>query len=774
MIDKKLNKALQLQTSGQLREAEEAFKQILKSKPMDFVPLFSLGVIVLKNGNPQKALEYFDKAIRVKPGFALAWYNRGFVLQAMKRNSEALDCYDRAFALDANDSGPLVNRGIILREMGRRQEALENYTRLLQFDPNNLAALSNKGIIHNELKQFDEAAVSFQRLLQLNPDYDYGLGFICDVQQTTCQWDGLAANLVSLSEKMAAGKRVCGARELLTMSDSPREHLRGAQMFGQHKFPLQPALWRGERYRHDKIRIAYVSPDLQEHPVSHLMAGIFEHHDKSRFETIAISLGSDDHSPLRSRLVASFDRFIEVRHKSSREIAELIRSLEVDIAVDLAGYTAGSRPDVFAQRPAPIQVNYLGYPGTMGTEYMDYILADRWVIPEADQEFFTEKVVYLPDTYLPTDTTVKIAERTPTREECGLPEQGFVFCSFNHSYKITPRIFDIWMNILRMTPGSVLWLMKLNRFAEENLRKEAGLRGIDPERLIFATRVPNVEDHLARYRLADLFLDTSPYNAHTTASDALLVGLPVLTCQGTAFPGRVAGSLLHAIGMPELIAGSLQEYQELAVRFAHDHSLREEVKRKLLKNRVIYPLFDTKRHCRNLEAAFISMWERQQKGERPSSFAVEVPLPPPDPATAPEREDGESFGIDREQLLKRALALQEQGELHQAAAAFRQLLEETPNDVISLYSLGVISLNTGDADASLHYFNRAAEQNPLFPQTWFNRGIVLQALQRHGEALASYSRALVIDPAYNQAQVRRDALAAMISCSDSSSMAVFR
>ena len=761
MIDKKLNKALKLQESGQLREAKEAFKQILKSNPKDFIALFSLGVIVQKNGNHIKALEYFDKALGVKSDFALVWYNRGFVLQAMKRNSEALESYGRALSIDANSTDALVNSGTILQGMGRYLEALENYDRILSYDPNNLKVLNNKGLLYRDTKLYDRAIVVFQRLLQLDPDFDYVLGAYCNALQMACNWGPLGGCITSISAGMAAGKCVCGALELLGISDSPREHLRGAQMSGRQA-PSQPNVWRGERYEHDRIRIAYVSPDLQEHPVSHLMAGIFENHDKSRFETTAISLGCDNNSLLRSRLVDAFDRFIEVRDKSSKEIAELLRSLEIDIVVDLAGYTAGSRSDIFAQRPAPVQVNYLGYPGTMGVEYMDYILADRWVIPEADQEFFSEKVVYLPDAYLPTDATVKIAERIPTREEYGLPAEGFVFCSFNHSYKITPKIFDIWMQILKATPGSVLWLMKLNSFAEENLQKEAGLRGVDPGRLIFATRVPNVEDHLARYCLADLFLDTTPYNAHTTASDALFVGLPVLTCMGSAFPGRVASSLLHTIGMQELVVGSLQEYQDLAVRFARDRSLLERVKRKLIRNREISPLFDTKRHCRSLESAFISMWERQQKGESPASFAVEAPRTPRDTTTVSEPGDGGNPGMSREKQLKQALSLQEQGDLHNAAAAFMQLLGENPNDVIALYSLGVISLNTGDPGSSLHYFDRAAEQNPLFPQTWFNRGVVLQGLQRYAEALASFNQALEIDPAYSQAQDRRDALAEMM------------
>ena len=765
MINKKQHKALKLQESGKLREAEELFKQILKTKPMDFLSLFSLGVILLKNGNPLTALEYIDKSIKVKPGFALAWYNRGFVLQTMKWNHEALESYDRALTIDPNDPGPLMNRGLILRELGQRLKALENYERLLQFEPDNPAALSNMGIIYTELKQYSDAILVLQKLLRSNPEFDYASGFLCNALQIICQWDQIDTCVKMISEGIAVGKRVCDARELLTMSDSPHKLLLGARIFGRHLFPPQATLWRGERYDHAKIRIAYISPDLQEHPVTHLMAGIFEGHDKTQFETVAISLGIDDNSPLRNRIVASFDTFIEARHKSSKEIAGIIRSLEIDIAIDLAGYTAGSRLDIFAQRPAPVQVNYLGYPGTLGVEYMDYILADRWVIPESDCEHFTENVVYLPDSYLPADDTLTIADRTPTREECGLPAEGFIFCSFNHSYKITPKIFDIWMQILTATPGSVLWLMKLNSSAEANLQREAGARGVDSRRLIFATRVPDIRDHLARYRLADLFLDTTPYNAHTTASDALFVGLPVLTCQGSAFPGRVAGSLLHAIGMPELIAGSLQEYQDLAIRLAQDHSLLDGLRQKLLNNHSTYPLFDTKKQCRSIEAAFIAMWERQQGGKRPASFSVpgqsvpiEVPIMHPETIVAPDNESG----ITTEQKRNQALAFQQNGELGKAEAAFRQILIDNPNDVISLYSLGVITLNMGDPETSLKYFDRAAGLVPMFAPTWFNRGMVLQTLGRNEAALASFNRALEIDASHVQAQAARDALAASL------------
>ena len=422
---------------------------------------------------------------------------------------------------------------------------------------------------------------------------------------------------------MRGGKRVCKSLPLMSVSDSTAEHLQCAQAYAEIMCPPAPMkLWQGELYHHSKIRIAYVSPDLREHPVAHLLAGILEHHDKSRFETFGFSLVGKEQSRMQERLAATFDRFVDVQQKGSREIAEMIRSLEIDIVVDLAGYTQDSRTDIFAWRPAPVQVNYLGYPGTLGVEYMDYILADSVVIPDGDQCHYLEKVVHLPGSYLPADATLNVAEETPSRVAYGLPAEGFVFCSFNHAYKINPTIFEVWMRILKRCPGSVLWLMKLNSTAELNLRKEAEARGIDPARLVFATRVPKIEDHLARYRLADLFLDTTPYNAHTTACDALYVGLPVLTCLGKAFPGRVAASLLRAIGLTDLITVSLTDYEELGVRLAHDSLLLAQFKERLKANRESYPLFKTVEFCRNLEYAYSVMWERSLRGESPTSFQV--------------------------------------------------------------------------------------------------------------------------------------------------------
>jgi predicted O-linked N-acetylglucosamine transferase (SPINDLY family) len=343
-----------------------------------------------------------------------------------------------------------------------------------------------------------------------------------------------------------------------------------------------------------------------------LTAGIFERHDKSRFELIAISLGVDDQSRLRGRMIKAFDRFHNVKGQGSRQIAALIRELEVDIAVDLGGYTSDARTEIFCHRPAPIHVNFLGYPGTLGTRHMDYILADRHVIPEGNQAFFSEQVMYLPDTYMPTASSLSISERTPTREECGLPATGMVFCAFSHDYKISPAIFDVWMRILRQVPDSTLWLMSRGTLAQKNLRLSAEARGVRADRLVFASRVPMVEDHLARYRLADVFLDTFPYNAHTTAADALLAGLPVVTCMGEAFPSRVAGSLLHSCGLAELATQSIEAYENLILKLATESSLLDGIKSRLMADRAQHPLFDADRFCRGLEGAFLTMWQKHQ------------------------------------------------------------------------------------------------------------------------------------------------------------------
>ena len=434
----------------------------------------------------------------------------------------------------------------------------------------------NTGMILTTFKRDTDAIKYFDRLIDIDPDYDYAEGYRFFAKLHTCNWDRYDEHRSRLIEAVYQGKRLVNPLAFFAMTDDVQAQLRCAQMFTEHRYPASGhPLWKGERYRHHKIRIGYLSPDLREHPVGHLMSGVIEHHDKTRFELFAFSLGINDNSHLRKRFKLAFDHFIDCKEKPSHEIAQLIRAAEIDVLVDLAGYTSGSRAEVLAMRPAPVQINYLGYPGTMGAPYIDYIIADDIVIPKEEERFYQEKVLRLPHCYLPIDDSLQIAEQPPTREACGLPEKALVFCSFNHDYKINPPMWKLWMDLLREHRGSVLWLMKLNDDAMANLRNEASAHDIDPNRLVFATRVPRVEDHLARYRHAKVFLDTAPYNAYSTATDVSRAGVPFVTLKQRSFASRVAASVLHTLSLDEgRVVTSYEGYWK-AVHLALDQQISE-------------------------------------------------------------------------------------------------------------------------------------------------------------------------------------------------------
>ncbi len=618
----KLRIALEFQAKNQLAEAEAIFLEIISEDPADFPSLFSLGGIEQNRRNPQKSLEYFSRAMAVKPDYPALWYNIGVVQQSLKRFDEALASYDKALELDPEYSEVLLNRGGVLVEMNRHRDALLTFEELLRKDPGNAKALCNRGILLTDFKLYDLAIETFAKLVEVDPDFDYALGLYGFAKMHACDWTNLEPIKQSIIEGVKAEKRVCKSLAFTAISGEPSEHLVCAQVFARHFFPAHEPLWNGEVYAHQKLKIAYVSPDFREHPVGHLSAGLFEAHDRNRFEIIGVSLGIDDGSPMRKRMEKAFDKFVDARQIPSYELASMLKSMNVDVLVDMAGYTADSRTDVFSYRPVPVQVNYLGYSSTLGLDYIDYIIADRHIIPKKYRNCYSEKVVYLPDTYMPTDSRVHIAATTPPRPQYGLPEQGFIFCSFNHDYKINSQIFDVWMRLLKQVHGSVLWLMKLNESAEKNLRKEAEKRGVDPSRIVFATRVPSIADHLARYRMADLFLDTSPCNAHSTSSDVLRAGLPLVTCRGKAFAGRVAAGLLSVVGLEELITDNLTDYEALALKLAQKPEFLQKMKEKLVKNLESSRLFDTDYYCRNLEAAYEEMIKRARAGLAPESFAV--------------------------------------------------------------------------------------------------------------------------------------------------------
>jgi protein O-GlcNAc transferase len=409
---------------------------------------------------------------------------------------------------------------------------------------------------------------------------------------------------------------------LLGYRDDPVLQRICSENYVNERLPVMPAPVNiRKKWDDDKITIAYLSNDYRQHPVAYLMAELFEAHDRNRFRVIAMSYGPDDGSDMRRRLENAFDEFHDVRENTDADIAKLINECGVGIAVDIMGYTRDGRPDILAYRPSPVQASYLGYTGTLGTNYIDYLIADSVVAPPDHDAYYLEKIVRLPDCYLVTDRRRQIAAQRPSRTEAGLPEEGFVFCCFNSIHKIRPEIFDVWARLLKAVPGSVLWLLSGPADANANVLREAQARGIDPARVVLA-KWAKPEDHLARHGLADLFLDTLPYNAHTTATDALWVGLPLLTCQGKSFPARVASSVLSALGMPELIARSLDEYEAKALQFAREPDTLTAVRRKLESHSDTQPMFKTDRFTSHIEAAYLQMWDIFQRGEAPRSFNI--------------------------------------------------------------------------------------------------------------------------------------------------------
>jgi predicted O-linked N-acetylglucosamine transferase (SPINDLY family) len=606
---------------GRVEEGLTAYDRSLALDPRSAAALYDRGLALLELERFEAALASFDKALDIDPNFIAALTNRGNVLLQLGRAEEALSALARVLELAPDSSAALNSYGNVLLDLGRLEEAIASFDRAAQIDPDFEPTWINRSSAALKARSFDIAAESLQRLTDMQSTVPYFLGSLLSVRMQCCDWRSFEELKSRIREGVMAEKRVAEPFHFLLVSDSSADELRAARIFVRDRLQVssEPA---HRSHRRQRLRIAYVSSDFHAHAVTYLISELIERHDRTRFEIIGVSFGPDDGSAMRARVVRAFDQFIDVRGRNDREIAALIKDMEIDIAIDLKGFTENAKTSVFALRPAPIQVNYLGYPGTMGAEFIDYIIADQWVIPTSQQKEYCERVVYLPDCNQANDSRKEIASRMWTRKEAGLPESGFVFCCFNHSYKVTPLIFNVWMRLLQAVEGSVLWLVEGNAAVPGNLRREAEAHSVDPQRLIFAPRVAP-EEHLSRHRLADLFLDTLPYNAHTTGSDALRVGLPLLTCLGTTFASRVAASLLHAIGLPELVTRSLAEYEALALKLARNPDLLAAIKDKLARNRETFPLFDTVRFTRHIEAAYTSMWDRYQRGEPPEGFSVD-------------------------------------------------------------------------------------------------------------------------------------------------------
>jgi len=569
----------------------------------------------------EEASSAFETALALKPELAEAWLGRGNVFCERKQFDEALSAYERALALKAELAEAWLGRGNAFQALRRSQEALLAFDQAIALKPDLIEAWIGRAEMLSRVKRPEEAAGAYAQVLRIDPQRPFMKGALIHQKMSSCAWGGTEDLIVEIERDISSGKPSADPFGWQGLANSPLSLQQCAELFNAEKYPpIARQVPRRAQSNSKTIRVGYSSGEFRDQATSHLIVGVLEQHDKSRFEIFAFDNGWNDGSDFRRRIEASVLEIIDINHLSDEAAAAVIRDCQIDILVNLNGYFGEERTGVFAERPASIQVNYLGFPGTLGASYMDYIIADRCVIPSGEEDFYDEKIVYLPECYQANDNQKAIALRIFSRPECGLPQHGFVYCCFNNSYKITPEVFDGWMRLLGEVSGSVLWLLEDSASAVLNLKREASARGINPDRLVFAQRIP-LSDHLARHRLADLFLDTLPYNAHTTASDALWAGLPVLTQIGGTFPGRVGASLLQAIGLPELITANQDAYRHLAVELASDPQKLAAIKHKLA-NRFTKPLFDTQLFTRRIEAAYEEMYRRHRLGFAPDHIFV--------------------------------------------------------------------------------------------------------------------------------------------------------
>ncbi len=658
-----LKQAMALHGQGQIAQARDLYRQILQVAPKDIDTLYSLGAAECQLGNLEagievlgqlialdpaqpevlynrgtaqlelgrhaEALASFEAALALRPGDAGTWVNRGNALRKLERLDDALMSYDQALAIQPGLAEAHFNRGNLLHQMKRPEEALASYDRALALQPGHAEALRGRGDILQALNRLDEALADFDRAMAIYERLPPGLpgsewlpGQRLYTQMSLSDWSQFHERRTQMIAGIERGERAVVPFHLQALIDSPALHQKAARIFATAEVPAVSPV--PPKYaRHERLRVAYVSSDFTNHPVGHLIAALLEHHDRTRFEVFAFSSGPPTDDAWRKRIREAVDHFIDISGMPDQEAIALARQHEIDIAVDLNGFTQDRRTGFFAGRAAPIQLSYLGYLGTMEAACIDYLIADATIIPENEKEFYSEKIIYLPS-YQINDDRLTPSPEPVSRAQFGLPETAFVFCSFNHNYKLTPDTFDSWMRILDRVPDSVLWLHVNAPTAMHNIRKEAARRGIDPGRIIFAERVP-LEKHLARQSLADLFLDTHPYNAGATASNALRMGPPVITCAGQSFPARYGASLLTAMGLPEMITTTVEDYEKRAVELATDPARFAVIRQKLRDALPTCALFDTLASTRAIEAAYMAAYDRHQNGLPPEDIWIRPP-----------------------------------------------------------------------------------------------------------------------------------------------------
>jgi tetratricopeptide (TPR) repeat protein len=646
-----LQNAIKIHTSGDLLLAKKKYEEILNLDPNNFTINHLLGGLNLQLKNFEDAINFIKKTISINPTHHAPYNNLGATYKELEKYPEAIENFNKAIKIKPDYAECYNNLAIVLRNSKKYLEAIENFNKAIRFKPNYAEAYNGMGILYFENKNFEKAEVNFKKAVLLKEKYSEAINNLGKVFQKQKKYEKALKNLnlaINFNPRLDDGSVdylklfindwnnyhnsiskfknnsedpniVFEPFISLNFISSNNSQKKISEKYINSRFINNSKNFQ-KIYNNKKIKVGYYSADFYNHATAHLMSEFFELHDRNKFEIIAFSFGPNLNDLYTTRLIKAFDKYLNVTNENDSEILKISAKEQIDIAIDLKGFTINHRLGIFVKRVAPIQVSYLGYPGTIGASFMDYIIADKIVIPEENQKHFSEKIIYLPDSYQVNDSTRKISNKKFTHKDFDLPEDHFIFCCFNNSYKINPIIFDIWMNILKKTKKSVLWLLEDNSTNKKNLQKEAKLRGVSEDRIIFARRIENSE-HLARHKLADLFLDTLPYNAHTTTSDALWCGLPVLTCSGNNFQARVASSLLNAIGLPELITNSLYEYQELAIKLSNNKNITE-IKNKLYNNIKSTPLFNTKNFTKYVEEAYTKIYELNQNNLKPKNIFI--------------------------------------------------------------------------------------------------------------------------------------------------------
>jgi len=648
------NLGLTFQELNQISAAIDSYKMALKNNPNYPEALNNLGSLLKNSNRVDESIKCFQKAIEINPDFVSAWNNLGNAFKDLGQLLEAVDCYEKALQVDSNIPELHNNKGNALKQMGKHDEAIVSYKKSLEIQPENYETLNNLGIVLDKLGLFNQAIEAYDKAIKINPDFsegfynrgqvlnnlqllpealasfesayrlepgiDFIFGDLLHLKMYLCIWDDFEIHLEELINKIMDSQKVVNPFPMLALIDDLQLQRKVAEIYINKDYSITSVKKIDPYTDHDKIIIGYFSPDFRDHAVAHLSAGMFELHDRDQFEVHAFYFGEDTKDEMNIRIKEGVDNFHNIQSMSDEDIIAISRSIELDIAVDLCGHTKNSRIDLFANRLAPIQVNYLGYTGTSGADYMDYIVADHTIISDSSQ--YSEKIVYMPNSYMVNDNLGQKYDRVFSREEVGLPDQSFIFCCFNNHYKILPKVFKSWMRILDEVENSVLWLAETNQYTTQNLLKEVKKFGIHENRIIFAPQMSLRNDHLNRIKLADLFLDTSPFNAHTTGSDALRMGIPLLTCIGNSFVSRVAASLLNALNLSELIVKNMQDYESLAIELAKDSNKIQMIREKLDKNLITESLYNTNSFTKDLENAYREMYKKCQRGIEPEDIII--------------------------------------------------------------------------------------------------------------------------------------------------------